>query len=561
MSNEKFSELAELIEAQLDGKSDETTIQRLSELLSGDHEAQTFYVEYCQTHAMLAWEHGVLNVDAFEEFNDSSKVEIGGSSRQILVFRYTRMFAIATMLMLAIFGSWYIYHWSTQNLVPFAKPTDTGAQSDSLKVIAWKTRDILAVVSKNHGARLSVLDAALELGTGDQVRNGIYDLSDGLVELTFNNGVELIIESPASFEIESEMRMVLHGGRLSARVSELGKGFMIETPSADLVDFGTEFAIEVSHDGKGDDEFHVFQGEVVVTSKSNNARHRLELLGGQATRLDHRTSTPAGIDIDHQRFIRGFENSPQDYYDQVSELDPDVYYVMQLNGDGQTLRNEVSDQAHAKISCSDPEYFHWAPGFNGGTAFQMNGANTETYAVADDYPKSENDRLSVTAWVYAESRPWWGSIAKNWEQSPEPERRGQFHFGLFELTGVLEAHINDNDNVEQFVKDTVPFPLNRWQHVAMVADGKTLRLYRNGQEVAATPYNGLNGNPRIKALAIGNKLGDDSQSPSRPDSGFWDGCIDHLAIFNKALTPEQIQNLFETGQASMKSFQSVGKTN
>ena len=127
-------------------------------------------------------------------------------------------------------------------------------------------------------------------------------------------------------------------------------------------------------------------------------------------------------------------------------------------------------------------------------------------------------------------------------------------FGLHEFGGGLEAHVNDNDNVEQFAQEATPLPLHRWHHVAMVADGAVLRLYRNGKEVAATPYNGLNGNPNIKPLAIGSKLGDDTMQPAVRDNGFWDGCLDHLAIFNGALTPEQIQKLYEVGDTSMRDF-------
>ena len=63
-------------------------------------------------------------------------------------------------------------------------------------------------------------------------------------------------------------------------------------------------------------------------------------------------------------------------------------------------------------------------------------------------------------------------------------------------------------------------------------------------------------------MAIGTKL-DDAMKPAAQNplmnpvslsQGFWDGCIDHLAIFNSALTPQQIQNLYEVGDASMKDF-------
>ena len=168
--------------------------------------------------------------------------------------------------------------------------------------------------------------------------------------------------------------------------------------------------------------------------------------------------------------------------------------------------------------------------------------------------------------MFAESRPSWASIAKNWQHGLEPDTRGQFHFGLHKITGdfrgSLEAHINDNDNVERFAIEPVPIPLNRWHHVAMVADGAVLRLYRNGKEVATTAYSGLNGNPDIKALAIGTKIDDSMQPAARNplmnpvslSQGFWDGCIDHLAIFNAALTPQQIEQLYEVGDASMRVF-------
>ncbi|MFT5301517.1 MAG: ferric-dicitrate binding protein FerR (iron transport regulator) [Mariniblastus sp.] len=557
MNDEKFEELTALLITQLDGTIDEQTERRLAELLRDDPEAQACYVEYCQMHAMLAWEHGVLTEGKTDESMLSTK-RVKPNSLGSFNSRSWQAIAIAATLLLAVSGGWLGYQRLIKNTAPIAR-TEPITPSEPAPPQAWETREILAVVSKSHGARLSVPEVALNLGVGDEVRSGVYDLTGGFVELTFGNGVEVIVESPALFEIETEMRMVLSSGRLSAIVSPQGEGFTVETPSADMVDLGTEFAIEVSHDGQGDDEFHVFRGEILVKPKSDKHLRQIGLLGGQATRIDHRTSTPAGIDIDHQRFIRNFDTAPMEYRNHVMKLEPDVYYLMRLEADGRTLRNEVDDLAHANVFTSNTEFLHWAPGFNGGTAFRMNGMNTETYAVAADYPKSQDDQLTVVAWVYAETRPWWGSIAKNWEQSREPNRRGQFHFGLFELSGVLEAHINDNDNVEQIVMDTIPLPLHRWQHVAMVADGSVLRLYRNGQEVAATPYNGLNGNPRIKQLAIGNKLGDDSLSPARPDSGFWDGSIDHLAIFNKALTPLQIRQLFATGEASIKKSQSVLK--
>jgi Concanavalin A-like lectin/glucanases superfamily len=89
--------------------------------------------------------------------------------------------------------------------------------------------------------------------------------------------------------------------------------------------------------------------------------------------------------------------------------------------------------------------------------------------------------------------------------------------------------------------------LNAWHHVAFVADGSTLRLYRNGREIGAAPYHELRRDPRIQALAIGTKLNLSGNAPEGRDFNMWDGRLDELAIFNHALSPEQVSELYKLG--------------
>ena len=112
------------------------------------------------------------------------------------------------------------------------------------------------------------------------------------------------------------------------------------------------------------------------------------------------------------------------------------------------------------------------------------------------------------------------------------------------MAGVIQ-----HNGIESRVREGAakPFPLGQWQHVAFVADGAVMRLYRNGMEVARSPCEGICPLPPIKHLTIGCQS---SVLPSdRPDRVkpvcFWKGRIDELAVFYHALSSEQIQQLFE----------------
>src|SRR5262249_20890693 len=89
-------------------------------------------------------------------------------------------------------------------------------------------------------------------------------LASGLVEITFDVGVRVILQGPATFGIESAKRARLTMGKLTAEILRpSARGFEILTPGAVLVDQGTEFGVEVAPGGGS--RVHVFKGEVDVT--------------------------------------------------------------------------------------------------------------------------------------------------------------------------------------------------------------------------------------------------------------------------------------------------------
>ena len=160
----------------------------------------------------------------------------------------------------------------------------------------------------------------LSAGVNDPLRAGTYRLVAGIVQVTFARGAEVMITAPAEFALQSEERLYLKRGKLTAKVSERAKGFTVETPSATLVDLGTEFAADVDRDGNG--EVHVFRGEVIVQPRSLTDSRPLRLTEAQATRIDAASATPSGIEVDSTRFLRQLEEPKTSYSRLTSELGP-----------------------------------------------------------------------------------------------------------------------------------------------------------------------------------------------------------------------------------------------
>ena len=167
----------------------------------------------------------------------------------------------------------------------------------------------------------------------------------------------------------------------------------------------------------------------------------------------------------------------------------------------------------------------------------------DDYVLIADYPKFNT--FTVTAWVYADTRPAWASIVNNWGDA----MAGQFHFGLGS-DGKLDLEVfQPGGNI--FVTDSVEFPVNSWQHVAAVADGSKIRLYRNGAEVG-TPvdYDGYLKKDFL-ALAIGCKLNNSGTGPDGGLPAHWDGLIDGVYVYGHALTAQEIADKYTDVEALM----------
>ena len=185
----------------------------------------------------------------------------------------------------------------------------------------------------------------------------------------------------------------------------------------------------------------------------------------------------------------------------------------------------------------------WVPGVIGG-ALSFRGAAYQDYAIAPNYVKPTAS-MTVSAWAWANTSAVWGMVVQNWGS---PNLVGQFHFGLESTVGDLSVHFNASP-VYTAVSAGL-FPTGGWHHVAFVADAvaHTVSLYLDGQPTGqAGTYTGTLVSPPMQSLGIGVHTDDTGLMPAASSSGFWDGKIDDIAIWNRALTPAEVALIQQAG--------------
>lgn len=148
----------------------------------------------------------------------------------------------------------------------------------------------------------------------------------GLVELSYDNGVRVMLEGPADYRITGRETGQLEYGKLVAMVPKGAEGFVVNYPGGHILDLGTEFAVDL--DRQGDMKLGVFDGEVVLNLANEEP---LSLVRDQAVEFNTaRTGALVEVPFDRERFVRNFpsrdfrwlinQSQPQQVYFDVSHL-------------------------------------------------------------------------------------------------------------------------------------------------------------------------------------------------------------------------------------------------
>jgi hypothetical protein len=437
-------------------------LARFNQLLRSSGDLRQRYIAYVGVHATLNYliANDVVTSPHLEadlpRLGEPAEANYCGACDRRKLYRPRRLAGLAVAAALVLCGAFGAIAWWRPG----------HSWSPELRTSAAN----IARISRGAGVRFGGKGVSAQ--PDDVLRVGKYRLVEGIIELWFAGGAEVIITAPAEFELQTDQRVVLKTGKLSAKVPEQARGFTVETPTATLVDLGTEFATDVDRDGNG--EVHVFRGEVIVKPRSLTDSRPVRLFGAQATRVDAASATPSGIELDSTRFVRQFDEPSTTYSRLITKLNPDAYLRMEPTVDGNSLIDSGSAGGLGRLVLSPNYAMPWSPGFV-GSSLRLRGPSLRDYARLPFSPKRFGKTLSVIAWVYAESRPRWASIIKRWGMIGDRS----FHFGLSGDDGDLEVHVAQPNGGEPLAREGRPLPTGRWHHVAFVA-GRRHQAQRAG---------------------------------------------------------------------------------
>lgn len=174
----------------------------------------------------------------------------------------------------------------------------------------------------------------------------------------------------------------------------------------------------------------------------------------------------------------------------------------------------------------------WVEGKHGWAAKLSGGATLEVKRSDSIDATATTNRITVSAWIYPTVVPD-ADIA--FITSRQEGMTGYEIFGLSLWNGAPAFDIHF-----QLARATNPVPANQWVHVAGVYDGAFIRIYVNGVEAGT--------NDEVLTIPADPNPVRISGNVNTVDAGmnekqFFDGYIDDLRIYNRALTAQEIADI------------------
>jgi len=199
-------------------------------------------------------------------------------------------------------------------------------------------------------------------------------------------------------------------------------------------------------------------------------------------------------------------------------------------GEGEVLKDSSRNGNNGTVAGAK-----WVDG-KFGKALQFNGSSSYVEVPSSDSLNSIADEITVVAWMkYANWGNWARVVARgNWTAAMD---QYQFLLLLGGSTGDMGFCVSIKGERASYAGRTA-LKQDQWHHVAGTSDGVTVKLYVDGELIgssaSAKPVNKVEEEP----LTIGCGY-------AGARAAFFSGTVDEVAIFNKAISDQDLKELMK----------------
>ena len=402
-------------------------------------------------------------------------------------------------------------------------------------------------------------DGQVKINDGSTLYTGPMSLKKGLAEIVLNNGTEIILEGPCEFNLESDRQIYLHSGSIVANIENVAdKRFVVRTDSATVVDYGTEFGVNVDH--LGNTSAQVFQGTVELRQGSDllkfDNKLRLEKSqGGRVTKQGEVSSY-----VNDYAFVRGdqFNSEIQAakgsafykwkaYSYKLRQRDDLLAYYTFENIENGMLSNSAwntKDKYQGKLmtSLDTGNVSELVEGrWHEKKALNFSSNLGQYVFVDSDEQLNLSSDITLAVWVKFDTLEDGGHILSNrMEDSPINYQLGlNLNSGVEQHSKIQFVRYKVNKSANRKYSSAIPDEkLIGWHFVTVTHDGAKINFYIDAELVDTVNYT-YNGPASEGDLVMGT---------DRTTEEMFDGVIGEVAIFNSVLEETEIEQMYLVGK-------------
>jgi ferric-dicitrate binding protein FerR (iron transport regulator) len=571
------TELLSLIGDLVNGTLDPAGVVRLENLLMTSPEARKVYRRYMNLHAAMGWialtSRGMtLRRDLQQLFSD----ELTESEEQTSLLAES-IEAGAESLADAMILPAIKDEIEEERSPGESSPIGDVSRRHSVRAPAWRRAAIivlplmlaLGVLYLMRGAHThpATLGASVDaswgapyeaLASGQPMPSGPIHLLSGLAEVRFQNGVSVVLQGPAQFEVRTGSLGELTAGKLTAMVPKGGEGFAVQTPSARIVDLGTEFGVDVNADQQTHAE--VFRGHVraEVSPATSDAPlsktlevNQAVLIARGAKSIQLTAPTPLAFvriaELQNQAQSRPSAAERWLVCSDSLRHDPGIvaYYTFD---NAREVPDRLLNRAAATAGRFDGQLGddqtghdpHWSTGrWSGKGALDFDASRRTCVSLPPIPMFVDSPTITVAAWVLPKDPSRTMHIL---DEAREAQKRLDFVWlgahAAVQTYGIYFDRGGGYRNAFRILPQE-----RRWTFLVVTADAEgMMRFYVDGQERAAISGPLRKGSP--SPLVIGRPAWERAGIGSQ----VLDGSMDEFALFNRVLSAEEIQAVYNAGK-------------